>query len=56
MSTSFWLATATFCFAALALDVAERIIEKDRKSPPPEDPYRLERWKSGEPLDPDKEP
>lgn len=56
MIDTFWLAIAIFCFMTIAIDIVFRIVQADVDAPPPEDPYRLERWKAGEPLDPDQNP
>ena len=36
------------CFLMLALWLASEIVARDLSSPPPKDPYRLDRWRNGE--------
>ena len=40
-------------FMILALWLASEIVGRDLSSPAPEDPYRLDRWRTGE-GDPDR--
>ncbi len=41
------------CLLILALWLASEIAARDLSSPPPKDPYRLDRWRKGE-GDPDQ--
>ncbi len=41
------------CLLILALWLASEIVARDLSSPPPKDPYRLDRWRKGE-GDPDQ--
>ena len=38
----------SLCLLILALWLASEIVGRDLSSPPPKDPYRLDRWRKGE--------
>ena len=38
----------SLCLLILALWLASEIVGRDLSSPPPKDPYRLDRWRRGE--------
>lgn len=56
MDTAFWATLAAFCALALAVELSLRLNEHMERQPKPRDPYRMERFRNGEPLDPDEHP
>lgn len=56
MDQVFWVTVMALCFCVLAVDFSLRAIEADRRSGKPDDPYRLDRFRHGEPPDPDEHP
>lgn len=56
METIFWGTLAAFCALALAVEFSLRVNEHMERAPKPHDPYRLERFRNGEPPAPDELP
>jgi hypothetical protein len=56
MDMAFWATLAGFCTLALAFELSVRLIKQNEKAPRAHDPYRMDRFRNGEPLDPDDLP
>jgi hypothetical protein len=54
MDTFLWATLAGFSALALAFELSLRLIEANERAPRPPDPYRMDRFRNGEPLDPDE--